>query len=140
MSKRDNAGYTLLELLVVLALVSAAMALALPSISSFLASLEAKSDALRVGSAIAEARSKAVRERIVYSVGVSGTALFVKTPEGRVVRELRFSGGNEPFSDGPIKFYPGGYSSGGEVLVRSGDNGYSVIVTAAGRPRIERLR
>lgn len=135
-SGRADGGFTLFELLVVLAIVSAAMSIALPSISSGFSSLSARSAAMRVSSAMLEGREKALRDRSVYYAEVSGRTLVLRTGGGRVVKEHSFSPGLSIEST-PISFSPGGFSSGGEVKVSSGEGGYLVRVMAAGRPRIE---
>ena len=134
---RTDAGFTFFELLVVLAIVSAATAIALPSISSGFSSLSARSAALRVSSALLEAREKALRDRSVYYAEVTGRTLVIRTGEGRIVKEHSFSPGLTLASTPSISFSPGGFSNGGEIKVSSGDSGYSVKVMAAGRPRIE---
>lgn len=136
---RGRAGYTLFELLVVLAMISAASAIALPAVSSGFASLNARSAALRVSSAMMDARERAMRARVVHYAEASAQALVIRTAEGRVVKEHHFSGS---FTLGPsraVSFSPGGFSSGGDIKVLSEKAGYSVIVTASGRPRIEAI-
>jgi prepilin-type N-terminal cleavage/methylation domain-containing protein len=134
---RARAGYTLFELLVVLAIISAASAIALPAVSSGFASLNARGAALRVSSAMLDARQRAMRARSVHYAEASGHALVIKTAEGRVVKEHAFSGGLTLESARTISFSPGGFSSGGDIKVLSDKAGYAVIVTASGRPRIE---
>lgn len=139
--ERTDAGFTLFELLVVLAIVSVATAIALPSISSGFSSLNARSAAMRVSSALLEAREKALRDRSVYYAEVSERTLVIRTG-GRVVKEHSFSPGVTLNSTPSISFSPGGFSNGGEIKVASlsGEGGYAVKVMAAGRPRIEVFR
>lgn len=134
-----RAGYTLFELLVVLAIISAASAIALPAVSSGFGSLNARSAALRVSSAMTDAREKAMRSRGVLYAEASGHALVIRTAEGRVVKEHSFSGGLTLDSARAIAFSPGGFSSGGNITVLSDKAGYAVIVTASGRARIEAI-
>jgi prepilin-type N-terminal cleavage/methylation domain-containing protein len=137
---RGLAGYTLFELLVVLAIISAASAIALPAVSSGFGSLNARSAALRVSSAMIDAREKAMRTRSVHYAEASGKALIIRTAEGRVVKELPFSSSLTLDSGRAISFSPGGFSSGGNIKVLSEKAGYSVVVTASGRPRIEAIK
>lgn len=133
-------GFTLFELLVVLAIISAAAAIALPAVSLGLGSLNGRSAAMRVSSAMTEAREKALRDRNVYYAEVSGKTLVIRTGEGRVVKEHSFSAGVTLDPAPLISFSPGGFSSGGEIKVLSENGGYLVKVMKAGRPRIEALR
>lgn len=140
--ERTDAGFTLFELLVVLAIISAAVSIALPSISSGFSSLNVRSAAMRVSSALLDAREKALRDRNVYYAEVSGRALVIRTGEGRIVKKHSFSPGIELASTPSISFSPGGFSSGGEIKVSSTsfDGGYAVKVMSAGRPMIEAIR
>lgn len=124
----------------VLAIISAASAIALPAVSSGFGSLNARSAALRISAAMMDAREKAMRSRSVIYAEASGKALVIRTAEGRVVKELPFSGGLTLDSGRAISFSPGGFSSGGEIKVLSDKAGYSVVVTASGRPRIEAVK
>jgi len=64
-----SAGFTLLELLVVLVLISALSAVAFPSIGRGMATLKLKTSSREIAATLRLARSSAVKERNVYRGG-----------------------------------------------------------------------
>jgi len=66
--RRPTHGFTLLELMIVLAIVGAMVAIALPGLTRYQQTETAKSGALRVAQALREARVRAMKEGIPYLV------------------------------------------------------------------------
>ena len=128
-------GFTLLELLVVLALATLLIALVPPLISAALPGVELKSSARKVAAGLRLAREEAIRHgrdvaMIVdledHSYQVEGTFRRVVLPKGvelsLVVAE------NEMGSDqrGAIRFFPDGGSTGGRVTLARSGSGWQI--------------
>ena len=67
-SNRDRAGFTLLEVLVVLVLVSVITAVVAPSVGTGVQTLRLQSSARHVAAALRLARARAIRQQEVYMV------------------------------------------------------------------------
>lgn len=135
MTERGRPGFTLLETLVVLAIVSVAMAVVLPALSAGFASLGARSAAIDIASALAQARERSLRDRSAWYAEAAEGGLLARSAEGRQAWRAVPSG--VELEPGPIvAFYPDGVSSGGEIRLRSGDMAWSVKVAANGRTTI----
>lgn len=135
---QPRAGFSLFELLVVLAIVSAAIAVVLPSVSAGFGALSAKSAALEISSAIALAREKALRERSVYYAETAERALIIRPADGKIT-EYSLPAGLRVEPAPSISFSPGGFSSGGEIIISSSAGSYVVRVLPTGRTMTERL-
>lgn len=132
-------GFTLFEMLLVLAIVSAVMTVVLPSMSAGFGSLYARSAASGISSALSGARERSLRERGVYYAEVSGNTLVIRSADGK--RTEHAISPEAVLDPAPvISFSPDGVSSGGEIRLRSGDIGYSVKVLATGRTSVEALK
>jgi general secretion pathway protein H len=130
-------GFTLLELLVVLALATLLIALVPPLITSAIPGVELKAAARRVATGLRMAREEAIRS--------GGDAAFVMDVEHRA---FRVDGGyrrvelpedltlkleaaeSEMLSEqaGAVRFYPDGSSTGGRIVLTRGEQGYQVGV------------
>jgi general secretion pathway protein H len=136
-SRRWSAGFTLLEILVVLAILGLAIALAVPVISRAMPSLELKTTARSVAAALREARGLAIadnREVVVtvdldnrlLSTGSGGKAVGL----GRHLGISLYTAAEELIDAGAgsIRFFPDGTSTGGRVRVFLADRKYDVVV------------
>jgi general secretion pathway protein H len=121
---RVRNGFTLIELLVVLAIMAMLILVAIPSLSSILPKMEAKSGAREVAAALREARSRAIlsNTEVVFSLDVkkhyfliTGDKQTHKLPQGLGLS--LYTAQQELIADtlGSIRFFPDGSSTGGRV-------------------------
>lgn len=134
---RPGAGFTLLELMVVLALMVLVYAIVLPNISSALPGTELKSAARELAAGLRKARSQAImhKEEATLTLdveqhhfGISGDDRSYSLPP-RLELSL-YTAQSELSQDkvGAIRFYPDGSSTGGRISVSFGDRKYQVDV------------
>lgn len=132
---RARAGFTLLELVVVLFLAALLVSLVAPSLERPLASARLRAGATEVRALLARARSLAAaqaRERAVAidpgagEFRIAGEERVRRLPEGVRFESVRIAGEETP---GPaaIRFFPDGGGDGAEISLRS---------EAAGRLRV----
>lgn len=134
-------GFTLLELLVVLLIMSLSVALVVPSIGKGLEGLRVHAAARKLAAVLRRARSLALAHNAIYQVVIS--------PRERVYQVVRAEGwwavtGDGSWQEGkgssllegvemiaaepPVfAFFPGGGSSGGTILL-AGEGGKSLRV------------
>ena len=129
-------GFTLMELLVVLAILGLALALSAPAFYRVLPGLELKSGSHTVAAAMREARGLAIGsnaevvmlidlDRHAISVG-GGRPMQIDPSLGitliTATREINNSGA------AGIRFYPDGTSTGGGVTLSLGERQYHIVV------------
>jgi general secretion pathway protein H len=133
----DTRGFTLIELVVVLAIMALVFVVAAPQMGSFLPRTELKSGARQLAAGLREARSRAIRSNgdVVFSVDVNGrrysmTGDGVPHPLPDKIKLSLFTVQQEQRSNsvGSIRFFPDGTSTGGHVLVFGDDIAYKVNV------------
>ena len=130
-------GFTLLGLLVVLAILGLTITLAVPVFHRVMPGLELKAAARTVAAAMREARGIAVSSNREVAVTIDVGSHMLGLGGGRPPEQLdpRFAlslftateervGG----SAGSFRFYPDGTSTGGRVRVSFGDRQYDVLV------------
>ncbi len=130
-------GFTLLELLVVLALVALALALVPPMFSRGVPGTELKAAARQVAAGLKEGRSRAIAGNAEVAVAVDVEAHSLRVGEGTpsralpaaltlklVIAESERRGEN----GGTIRFFPDGSSTGGRVTLSLGESTYDVEV------------
>jgi general secretion pathway protein H len=138
-------GFTLVEILAVVAIMSLTVALVFPSLISGLGRGGLKTTARKMAASLEYSRNRALRERVAYYVEASGRRLLVRragarTPEveieGAKNIEVASAGG------GAIVFFPSGGSSGGALKVSDTkrETYYNIKVEpSTGRVRVSSL-
>jgi general secretion pathway protein H len=148
-----NRGFSLIELMVVLILISLSIALVTPSLSRFSRTIELKGAAKKVSTILRYCRSEAVNKGQVYQTLFDSNSREVRVQsmalkdekdekkEGEVTQKtyalpegIQMKGVDIPSPQYPsefplIEFYPNGGSNGGTILLDSQDRvGYKVNV------------
>ncbi|MBK1647378.1 GspH/FimT family pseudopilin [Rhabdochromatium marinum] len=130
-------GFTLVELLVVLAIAGLMMSLTPPLISAALPGVELKAAARRTAGALRVTRERAISsgqdQAWVLNIDtkryqIAGTQRDGRLPDGLKLQLVAAE--REMLSDqqGGIRFFPDGSSTGGRVILSRGDSGYQVGV------------
>lgn len=135
----ENKGFTLLELLIVMVIISMVFAFVVPRLAGSLTKLNSKTAAKKIAASLRYARSRAVSEKIRYVCEFDfekNTLVIGKpnpepqtpnpapasAPAYHLPEGVKFKGA-EAAKDGifQIIFYPVGNSSGGEIIVSDED-------------------
>ncbi len=133
----NSRGFTLLELLVVLAIMTLAITLVAPLVSSAMPGVAIKSAARELTAGLRLARSRAIAQNreIVFRLDVQGRRYTVGM-RGKV-RELPddidisfLTARSEQFSDSAanVRFFPDGGSTGGRIRLSHGKREFTVLV------------
>jgi len=146
--RRSSGGFTLLELVVVLAIVGVLLAVVPMALSRYKESADYRDTVRRFAALLAEARQAAVGggRAVAFSVDLGSRHYGV---EGRTQRELpeglvvRAAVADTEFASGVarVRFYPGGNATGGtfEVVRPNGEGARLRADWLDGRVSIERL-
>jgi len=130
-------GFTLLELLVVLAIVMVVVGVAAPILSSGLPGTDLRSGMLAISSGLREAQSQAMAENkeIAFTLNVDEKwfAIGKKGRAEHIPERLRLSflttrSERLNRATANIRFYPDGSSTGGRIELESGDRNAVVTV------------
>jgi general secretion pathway protein H len=147
-------GFSLLEVIVVLVLLSLSFALIAPSLSRFSKSVELKAAAKKVAAILRYYRSEAIHQGKVYQVLFDSDLMQVKVqpvesenqgepekteakrtpkafslPAGIQMKELKIESTQYPCDLPAIEFYPNGGSNGGDILLDTqSQKGYRIRV------------
>ncbi|MBE7414315.1 MAG: prepilin-type N-terminal cleavage/methylation domain-containing protein [Deltaproteobacteria bacterium] len=133
---RRTGGFTLLELLLVLAIIGVAAALAAPSITAGLEGLRARSAVRTLKAGLEDARIRAVRDRAVHYAVYTGGVLAIRDGIG-TVKEVALPQGNGEVRRAEAAFYPAGTSSPAEFDVQYGEAAYRLVLDGSGRLKVE---
>jgi general secretion pathway protein H len=130
-------GVTLIELLIVLAILGALAAVVLPMLGPGVSSLEIKGAAREVASGLKLARSEAMasRQETFVTIDLEHRRFMVgqSTREHALPKALDiklFTAQKDLVSDtvGAIRFYPDGGSNGGRITLAAGERKYEVDI------------
>lgn len=134
---KGTAGFTLIELIVVLVIAAAVVALTPPLISKALPGVELRAAAREIAASLRFARNRAVTQRAetVLSLDVREKSYQVSgSPRvHRLPAHLEFSlttaqAAGEAADVGSIRFFPGGGSTGGRIELAAGARRYMIDV------------
>lgn len=134
---RASAGFTLLELLVVLLLLALVYGLAVPMFSAGQPGTELKGATRQIAAGLRQARNEAVRQKeeavLVLDVEkrnfmVSGDRRRYNLPASLVYTLVTAQSDLRPDGVGAIRFYPDGSSNGGRITVAFGTRKYEINV------------
>jgi type II secretion system protein H len=152
-------GFTLLELVLVLLLMSLIAGLTLPFVASTLDRITLQSEVRQIASALQFARSEAISKKTLYAfhIDINEKQYWLGIPKqeeitqpkpiDETVRILDYQRTDETLTEGAfmILFYPRGNSSGGTLRFisindKDEENIYVVnIDPITGKPKIEKL-
>ena len=142
MKSGGNGGFTLLELILVVLVISLALGVSIPSLSRGTASVQLKTSARDVLNTMRYARERAITEQMVFLVAAdaeSGRLLLTdEVGDGgrnyELPKEVRIEGfslGGEQVREGPLvlRFLPNGSTAAAEILLRSRTGAALRVVT-----------
>lgn len=130
-------GFTLMEMLLVLAIIGMVMAVAPPLLSAAMPGLQLKSSTRSVAAALRRARSIAIAsgksaileiDLEALTLKVTGDIKAIHIPEAIEITMVTADQEVTSEKNGNIRFFPDGTSTGGRVTLRNGENGYAVDV------------
>jgi general secretion pathway protein H len=140
-----DAGFTLFEVLVVLAIVGLVTAVVTPGLFRGLAGTQARSVAYEVAAALRQARGEAVAQNtdvaVTFDLGRRAYAVERSrprpVPDGVAIELYAASVEQIDAATGGIRFFPDGSATGGQVTIGDGQARYAVDVDwLTGRVRV----
>lgn len=155
-NQNSKNGFSLIELLLVLFIISLSVALSVPAINTGLNHLEIKGAAKYLATTLRYARNQAISEKTAYYVKIDANEnkVIILHDDKQFERELNISEDiikivdvskeriDESIKSKTISFYPRGSSSGGtfEIWDKKGQPAYRLIVKPSnGKIKVETL-
>jgi general secretion pathway protein H len=135
--RRGTTGFTLVELLLVLAIAGLLLAVTPPLITSVLPGVELKAAARRTAGALRLAREIAIAEGrdVAWLLDVEdnryridGDGRIASLPAGIDIELVAAEEEMRSERVGAVRFFPDGSSTGGRVILKRGDTGWQVGV------------
>jgi general secretion pathway protein H len=134
-SRRGETGFTLIELIIVLAIIGALLALVVPNLGRRSANSALTATAHDVAAALRLTRGLAIT-RSRPTVFTARAGVFGRdddrrvwhVPAGVTLAFLDSEQSGPPRSSGTIRFYPDGSSTGGALALTNGTTRYTVLV------------
>jgi general secretion pathway protein H len=132
-----HAGFTLIEMLVVMVIMVLAYAMTAPMISAGVSGAELKAAARQIATGLRKARSEAVtrKDEVTLTVDVErrqfelgGDKRIYRLPKKIDVSLFTAQSELMDAKTGAIRFYPDGSSTGGRVTISQGERKYLVDV------------
>lgn len=148
MRGRATAGFTLLEMLVVLALIAAASVLAMAAFGDGLRGARLQAAAKEVAAQLRFTRAVAIASGVPQDFVIDPRARAWRAPNGRHGRlpdtgELVFTGARDlgpTAGEGAVRFFPDGAATGGRVRLAANGGGWDVdIAWLTGEVRVHRI-
>ncbi len=146
MTLNQHQGFTLLELLVVLAIMTLILAIVPPMLGNVLASSHVKSATRELAAGLKYARSQAInrQEEMTLSLHVDGKYFLVgkkrkqlDVPNDTTMTLITARSEQLSTKEGAIRFFPDGSSTGGQIKIKYASSEYIVDVNwLTGRVRI----
>lgn len=146
---RRPLGFTLLELMLVLAIAGLVLGIALPLMSSALPGVQLNGSARELAAALRYARSRSMAtdtEVVVHldldqrEVGLTGSTKTINIPQGLEITLDTAQSELTGDRSGAIRFYPQGSSTGGRITLAQGDRQLRVDVDwLTGRVRLSKM-
>lgn len=142
------AGFTLLEMLVVLALIAAASVLAMAAFGDGLRGARLQAAAKEVAAQLRFTRARAIASGVPQEFVIDPGARTWRAPNGRHGRlpdagELVFTGARDlqpTAGEGAVRFFPDGAATGGRVRLAANGGGWDVDVAwLTGEVRVRRI-
>ncbi|HKW81859.1 MAG TPA: GspH/FimT family pseudopilin [Casimicrobiaceae bacterium] len=135
--RRRPAGFTMLEILIVLMLIGLLVGIVVPMLGGGVSTAELKGDARALAAGLRQARAQAIAQRgeALLQLDVAGHSFRVP-PDPRVHKlaeaiELKlFTAQSDLIDDrvGAIRFFADGGSNGGRITLAAGERKYDVDV------------
>lgn len=148
MRGRATAGFTLLEMLVVLAIIAAASVLAMAAFGDGLRGARLQAAAKEVAAQLRFTRAVAIASGVPQDFVIDPRARAWRAPNGRHGRlpdtgELVFTGARDlgpTAGEGAVRFFPDGAATGGRVRLAASGGGWDVdIAWLTGEVRVHRI-